>query len=149
LSSTRAVRPAATTRTVFIAQKSQGNVLQFQYGHRQFTEVGTVPGAAASYSLWIDRERNLYVGNYVDPTIGTGSINEYNELGDLIFTYSTGIGEVRAVTVDRYGDVFEADDGPPRGKNAVHEFPQGVNAPIATCTPPDAVSGVWGVAVDK
>lgn len=145
-----AVRPANTTRTVFVAQKSQSDVLQFQYNRGNFTEVGTVPSAAASYSLWIDRARNLYVGNYQDPTTVTGAITEYNEWGDLIFTYSSGIGTVRAVTVDRYGNVFEGDDGPSsRGNNAVREFPQGVNTPIATCTPPTAVNGVWGVAVDK
>lgn len=139
---TRAVHPAATDRTFYISQQSQNNALTFQYSHRRFTEGDSVPGAPGGYGLWIDKERNLYVAN---SSLGASKIFEYNALGNFVFTYNVPSSDVvRALTTDRYGNVFEAD-----GDNSVREFPSNVNAPIATCTPPAAVNGVWGVAVDR
>lgn len=139
----RTVRLDGVNRTFYISQHSQNNALAFQYSHRTFTGGSAVSGAPGGYALWIDREKNLYVGNY---TPGAGKIFEYNALRDFVFTYdvpSLG-GTVQAVTTDQYGNVFEAD-----GDNSVREFPSNVNAPIATCAPPGAALGLWGVAVDK
>lgn len=150
----RSVRPAtATARIVYVAQPSQNDVVTLRYNknHNSFTEVGTVSGAASSVALWVDRARNVYVANAANLGAGQpGTITENNEWGDQIFSYSTGILVPRAMTVDRYGNVYEAEDGPlHRGDNSVREFPQGVDSPVATCTPPNAANGVGGIAVDK
>ena len=144
---------AAFVRTVYVAQPSQSDVLTLRYNQHKntFTQTGTVPGAGSSVALWVDKARNLYVANTANLNMGQpGTISEYNELGDQNFTYSTGVLVPRAMTVDQYGNVYEAEDGPlRRGDNSVREFPEGVNTPVATCTPPNAAEGVGGIAVDK
>ena len=137
----RRVGLAGAGRTVYVAEASKNDVLAFGYGHHAFTEIGAVPGASGGYGLWVDRQKDVYIG---DNGAVHGSIAEYNELGNHVFTYSSGIGAVQAVTTDRFGNVFEADLD-----NSVREFPSGVNTAIATCTPPDAAEGAWGVAVDR
>jgi hypothetical protein len=73
----RGVRPAVTYRTVYLAEQSKNDAIALLLNkHGKFTEVGAVPGAPGGYGLWVDRERNLYVSNYIP---GASEIFEYND----------------------------------------------------------------------
>ncbi|MGB8910261.1 MAG: hypothetical protein WCC84_16060 [Candidatus Cybelea sp.] len=84
----------------------------------------------------------FYVANYDGI-----NITEYSSPTSLTYTYNSRMIDPVDVTVDRHGNVFEADYNY-YGSLAgfVNEYKQGSNAVIATCSPG---GGVEGVAVGK
>ncbi len=92
------------------------------------------------------------LGNFYVADLGAGNIKEYAPHAEFPgFTYNTGMKAPVDVTVDRNGNVYEADS--PLGESgagSVREYAQRSNVPIHTCaTGGDATSGADGVAVDR
>lgn len=92
------------------------------------------------------------LGNFYVADLGAADIKEYAPHAELpAFTYNAGMKAPVDVTVDRNGNVYEADS--PLGEGgagSVREYPQRTNIPIHTCaTGGDATSGADGVAVDR
>lgn len=106
------------------------NVLQY----RPWTSVGTIDTVNAPWGDWVDNSGNLYVA------INEGrTISEYDPIGNPIFTYNLGLVEPIALTTDRFGAVYVADQ-----QSGVSEFPQRINQSINCPNYP-----ATGIAVDR
>ena len=85
---------------------------------------------------YYDAKGNFYVANYAGV-----NVTEYNKAGKLTHTYSKNLLDPINVTVDKKNRVYVADyaSGQP---SVVVEYPQGRDAPIATCSTKLANEGV-------
>lgn len=108
--------------------------------NKTYREMGAITsGIVNPNGMVLDRRGNLYVAN----AGGTPSITEYApNATSPSFTYSVGMVSSISVSVDAHGNVYEAD-----GTGYARQYFQGVNSPVAGCTPSGA-TGVTGVAVD-
>jgi hypothetical protein len=108
--------------------------------NKTYREIGAITsGIENPNGIVLDRRGNLYVAN----ASGTPSITEYApNATSPSFTYSLGMQSSISVSVDAHGNVYEAD-----GTGYARQYFQGVNAPVAGCTPTGATT-VSGVAVD-
>ena len=93
------------------------------------------------------------LGNFYVADLGAGDIKEYAPHAELpAFTYNAGMKAPVDVTVDRNGNVYEADSplGEERRRLGSRVCRSERNVPIHTCaTGGDATSGADGVAVDR
>lgn len=87
---------------------------------------------------WVDRHGHLYVTNAYGSSDG---VSEYSPSGSLKFTYNDNMVYPEAVTTDRNGNVYEADEF-----TGVNEYHQGSNTVVASC--PQLGGGQRGIAVD-
>jgi len=85
---------------------------------------------------------DLYIADYLGV-----DVTEYSSPTTLAFTYNAGMIDPIDVTVDKHGNVFEADYNYSGGlAGFVNEYAQQTNTVSATCSPG---GGVEGVVVDK
>jgi DNA-binding beta-propeller fold protein YncE len=142
------LRPLAHHRGI-PDKKNKGDLFVSDFGLNAVEELANTSwsnvGAITTGTNGPDGEfvegRNLYVANYAGVDIG-----EYNSASVETFTYSAGMADPVDVTVDKHGNVFEADYDYPNTNGFVNEYAQGTNTVIATCYPGGPVEGV---AVDK
>ncbi|MGB8907819.1 MAG: hypothetical protein WCC84_03630 [Candidatus Cybelea sp.] len=92
---------------------------------------------------WVDKaSKDVYVANYAGPYV-----TEYDESGNLLYTYSAGMADAVDVTTDKLGNVYEADfNYTVQGGGFVNEYAHMSNTVVASCSPG---GNVEGVAVDK
>ena len=139
------VRPATccNAHNLFVTDFSTGVVNVLKY--RRWTDLdGPISnGTNGPDGDWVDKaNKDLYVANYSGPTV-----TEYDENGNLLYTYSTGMADPVDGTTDKHGNVFVADynyntSGIP---GSVNEYAHMSNTVVASCSP----GNVEGVAVDK
>ncbi|MGA8474609.1 MAG: hypothetical protein WB681_06040 [Candidatus Cybelea sp.] len=107
--------------------------------NKTYREIGAITnGIQNPNGMVLDRRGNLYVANDSVPSITEYAPNATSPS----FTYSLGMQSAISVSVDVHGNVYEAD-----GTGYTEQYSQGINAPVAGCTPSGA-TGVTGVAVD-
>lgn len=87
---------------------------------------------------WVDRHGDLYVTNASE---SSSSVSEYSPSGSLKFTYNDNMVFPEAVTTDRNGNVYEADQF-----TGVNEYHHESHAVVANC--PQLGGGQRGIAVD-
>lgn len=116
--------------------------------YRSWVNVGSIPfGNVTPLGVWVDKNGNFYVAE-ASNTSSSSNVYEYDSAGDLIFTYSSALGLASAVTTDRRGNVYVADNGW-TGDFSPHvaEFEQGVNESLSC--PPVGTGSAHGIAVDR
>ncbi|MBV9700468.1 MAG: hypothetical protein JO078_10135 [Candidatus Eremiobacteraeota bacterium] len=107
--------------------------------NKTYQDVGVIQnGVSGPIDVFLDNRARLYVANYAG-----ANVTEYapGNTGGPIFTYSAGMTKPLAVTVDTYGNVFEADTN-----GRLNEFFQGQDVDVASCSVGNPVTGV---AVDS
>ncbi|HEX3671083.1 MAG TPA: hypothetical protein VHT92_05200, partial [Candidatus Cybelea sp.] len=113
------VKLDGTFRVLYVTDQGGANQVDLlQY--RQWNFLGVIDTVNAPWGDWVDKNGNLYVA------INEGStIQEYDPIGNPIFTYNLGLVEPVAVTTDRFGAVYVANE-----QSGVSEFPQRINQSI-------------------
>lgn len=138
----RAVRPSIVhpagrvPHDLYIADNSRGAILRLL--GRTYRDNGFITsGVNVPVSVFLDRQGNLYVANQAGQ-----DVTEYAPgTSAPSFTYSSGMPMPQVVTTDVHGNVYVGDYF-----NGLNEYYQGLNSPIATCSPGH---GIYGIAVDS
>jgi hypothetical protein len=115
--------PLRLAVTNFSGPSNPQGVAVLNRSYRQIRTIADNIPAGDSY----DSNGNLYVANPVGP-----NVTEYDKLGVLTFTYSSGLIDPSGVAVDGSGNVYVADWNTDQA-SVVVEYPQNSNTPLFSC----------------